>query len=282
MIFLMEALALFSLLYFIVLFFYSGPMTSMLFAWLLFAAACFLFSLWLRFLRRRRASLRIRVMSVTAVMTVFAVIGAAVFVIAGTAALSTDRDADYCIVLGARVRGRKPSVSLKHRIDRAIRYADEHPEAVMVLSGGVGEGEEISEARAIYDALLAAGIPAARMVLEDHSGNTQENISMSRNVIEQCEFDRSRQAMRMAALDRMYLPEDMQRELPESGNLKAREPSVAVLSSSFHLFRALAIARKAGFAEISGIAASTDPVMAVHLWLRETAAVLYGKFMGRL
>ena len=88
--------------------------------------------------------------------------------------------------------------------------------------------------------------------------------------------------MRMAALDRMYLPEDMQRELPESGNLKAREPSVAVLSSSFHLFRALAIARKAGFAEISGIAASTDPVMAVHLWLRETAAVLYGKFMGRL
>ena len=59
--------------------------------------------------------------------------------------------ADYVIVLGARVRGAKISNSLKQRLDRAIEYSEEYPNTVLVLSGGKGPGEEISEARAMYE-----------------------------------------------------------------------------------------------------------------------------------
>lgn len=283
MVFLSEAMALFCLVYFIILFFYSGPATSMIGMWLVLAAALFLFSLWLRRLKQRKMSLRLRVMSITAVLTCCTVIAATIAVLAGTAVLSSDKEADYCIVLGASVRGRKPSSSLRRRIERAQSYAESHPETILVLSGGMGEGEEISEARAMYDALLDAGIPSSRLVLEDHSGSTDENLAYSRSVILQCEFDRRQRAMRMAALGRKYLPTELQDELGTAEEIsREEEPTVAVLTSSFHLFRAETVAKKLGFGNVVGVAASTDPVLALHLWLRESAAVLYEKFMGRL
>ena len=63
-----------------------------------------------------------------------------------SAITATGQPADYVIVLGARVRGTKISNSLKQRLDRAIEYSEEYPNTVLVLSGGKGPGEEISEA----------------------------------------------------------------------------------------------------------------------------------------
>ena len=61
--------------------------------------------------------------------------------------------ADAVVILGAGVNGTTPSVALQTRIDAAERYLKAHPDIPAVLSGGQGPGEDISEARAMYDAL---------------------------------------------------------------------------------------------------------------------------------
>lgn len=87
--------------------------------------------------------------------------------------------ADAVIVLGAGVNGTTPSVALQTRIDAAERYLKAHPDIPAVLSGGQGPGEDISEARAMYDALTARGIDPERLILEEQSANTRQNLQNS-------------------------------------------------------------------------------------------------------
>ena len=72
--------------------------------------------------------------------------------------------ADAVIVLGAGVNGTTSSVALQTRIDAAERYLKAHPDIPAVLSGGQGPGEDISEARAMYNALTARGIDPERLI----------------------------------------------------------------------------------------------------------------------
>ena len=65
------------------------------------------------------------------------------------------------------------------RIDAAERYLKAHPDIPAVLSGGQGPGEDISEARAMYNALTARGIDPARLILEERSANTRQNLQNS-------------------------------------------------------------------------------------------------------
>ena len=78
-----------------------------------------------------------------------------------------NQDADYIIVLGAAVHGDEPSLTLRDRINGAEEYLKKYPNSVAVLSGGQGEGENISEARAMRDALKKKGIDESRLVMED-------------------------------------------------------------------------------------------------------------------
>ena len=87
--------------------------------------------------------------------------------------------ADAVIVLGAGVNGTTPSVALQTRIDAAERYLKAHPDIPAVLSGGQGPGEDISEARAMYDALTDRGIDPERLILEEQSANTRQNLQNS-------------------------------------------------------------------------------------------------------
>ena len=87
--------------------------------------------------------------------------------------------ADAVIILGAGVNGTTPSVALQTRIDAAERYLKAHPGIPAVLSGGQGPGEDISEARAMYDALTDRGIDPERLILEEQSANTRQNLQNS-------------------------------------------------------------------------------------------------------
>ena len=88
------------------------------------------------------------------------------------------------IILGCQVRGETPSQMLKRRIDAAIETLNENPEAVCVMSGGKGNGEDISEAECMRRYLTKAGIDEARLYAEDKSTSTRENIAFSAEILE--------------------------------------------------------------------------------------------------
>jgi len=90
-----------------------------------------------------------------------------------------DREAAAVIVLGAGVNGRIPSLSLQVRLEAALDYAADRPEIPIVVTGGQGPGEEITEARCMADWLMARGVAEERILLEEQAVNTEQNICYS-------------------------------------------------------------------------------------------------------
>ena len=79
-------------------------------------------------------------------MGLAALLGLEVFIINRGRSDMTPLPADAVIVLGAGVNGTEPSLSLRTRLDAALDYLEAHPDIPVVLTGGTGYGEEISEA----------------------------------------------------------------------------------------------------------------------------------------
>lgn len=155
---------------------------------------------------------------------------------------------DYLVVLGAKVRDDGPSLSLTNRIDAAFDYLTAHPDTIAVVSGGQGEDEPMSEAKAMRDALVERGIDADRIWTEDKAASTWENLQFSLSLIEE-----------------------------KTGH---RPSEIAVVSSEYHLFRAGLFTEAAG-AEFIGIPAKTTlPVLKVNYFLREVAGVWHYYLLG--
>ena len=92
---------------------------------------------------------------------------------------------DYIIVLGARVMGNEPGLTLKGRLDRALEYVKSNDnDCKIVVSGGKGDGENISEAEAMKRYLVERGIKPEMIIKEDKSVNTMQNFEFSRDKIE--------------------------------------------------------------------------------------------------
>lgn len=89
------------------------------------------------------------------------------------------------VVLGCRVYGERASLSLVERLEAAYTYLEENPESVCVVSGGQGEGEDISEAECMYRWLVDKGIAEERIYKEEKSTSTDENIAFSKQIIEE-------------------------------------------------------------------------------------------------
>lgn len=87
------------------------------------------------------------------------------------------------VVLGCQVKGDVPSLSLQRRIEAAYSYLEKNPQSTCIASGGQGGGENISEAEAIRNALVEMGIAPERILLEDKSVSTEENIKFSLEII---------------------------------------------------------------------------------------------------
>ena len=157
-------------------------------------------------------------------------------VIARSARGAEAPEADYLIVLGCQVQGTRPSRMLRQRLDAALRYLNEYPDATAIVSGGQGPGEDISEAECMASWLTERGISPDRILLEDRATSTMENLRFSRALMD-----------------------------PDA--------SVAIVSNEFHLYRAGQMAHKLGFdAEL--IPASTDfPILLASYSLREIFAV---------
>jgi len=108
-----------------------------------------------------------------------------------TATLNTPTEESTLIVLGSQVRADGPSVMTCYRLDAAIDYLNEYPNAKCVLSGGKGANEPWSEAKGMADYLILKGISGNRLYLEDESTSTRENLKYSIGLIEKENLNRN-------------------------------------------------------------------------------------------
>lgn len=149
-----------------------------------------------------------------------------------------ENDPEVIIVLGAQVRTDGPSRVLRYRLDTAYDYLAAHPEVRCIVSGGQGWNEPWPEAEGMARYLTGRGIDADRILIENQSANTVQNLQLS-----------------AAFLD------------PASDR-------VAVVTNHFHVYRSLALARGAGYRNVCGIAAPSDWFYLPNNMLRETCGLL--------
>ncbi len=81
------------------------------------------------------------------------------------------------VIFGCQMRRDGPSVLLRDRLDAALAYWEAHPDIKIVVTGGKGDDEHVSEARGMYDYLTAHGVDGANIYMEDKSRNTWQNIN---------------------------------------------------------------------------------------------------------
>lgn len=147
---------------------------------------------------------------------------------------------DCIIVLGCSVYGTEPSPFLKGRLGEAERLYREGYADYIIVSGGQGKGEHISEAEAMKTYLEEQGIDSEKIVMEDKSTSTYENIKNSKEVMKEMGF---------------------------SGAI--------IVSNEFHLKRASYIAKKVGIdASFSGVYMKAHIRSERKSFLREIPATL--------
>lgn len=189
------------------------------------------------------------------VLAALLVLGAAVFAVFEAPVISNAKtdaapQSDYLIVLGAGVNGSAPSLSMVNRLEAALDYLEAYPDAVAIVSGGQGAGEDVTEASAMHDWLVAHGMPESRIVQEDQSTSTRENLENSFAIIRSRGGD------------------------PAGG--------VAVVSSEYHLYRAKQMARALGAKPLGVAAETTLPTMRANYFIREAFAAAYMQVFGVL
>ena len=154
---------------------------------------------------------------------------------------------DAIVVLGARVNeDGQPSGSLNERITAAADYLQRNPDTIVVASGGQGSDEPISEAQCIRDHLVAAGIDPDRILVEDVSTSTKENLANSFALLE------------------------------------GRAAQVGIVTNDFHIFRALCVGRAQGDYLLSPVPARSSLSGFIHYAMREFFALCVSYLQGDL
>ena len=98
---------------------------------------------------------------------------------------NADYKEDAVIVLGAGIKGEEVSGQLAYRLDKAVEYCNKNPDAVIVVSGGQGADELISEALAMERYLISKGISADRIIKEEESVSTYTNFVNSKKILDE-------------------------------------------------------------------------------------------------
>lgn len=150
--------------------------------------------------------------------------------------------ADYLIVLGCQVRGTVPSRMLRQRLDAAVEYLNVHPDSIAIVTGGMGPGEDITEAECMYTYLTGAGIDPGHILLEDRATSTMENLRYSLELME--------------------------------------SDSAAIVSNEFHLYRAGQMAAQLGLSPALIPASTEYPILTASYFLREILAVWKFHLLG--
>lgn len=143
---------------------------------------------------------------------------------------------DYTVVvLGCLIHDDQPSWMLTDRLERAYRVLEENPDVMCVVSGGQGDNESYTEAYVMKKYLVEKGIAPSRIVTEEASSSTEENLLFAKNAVE----------------------------------LNGLSKNIVIVTDRFHELRARIWAQKAGFRDIYAACCETRPYLVVGYWFRE-------------
>lgn len=142
------------------------------------------------------------------------------------------------IILGAQIKGELgktyPTQTLKERLDTGADYLKKYPQTTVIVSGGQGADEAESEAAVMATYLARQGIVKNRLILEDKSTSTKENLIFSNQ---------------LRSLDNAIL-----------------------VTSDYHMYRSLLLAKKQQL-NVQGLSAPTKNPSKYYSYLRETLAL---------
>lgn len=147
------------------------------------------------------------------------------------------RSLDYIVVLGCAVFGQKVPPLLAGRLDKAIQLMACNPNAKLICSGGQGPGEDIPEGEAMAAYAAAHGVPEEKIIIENKSRSTQENLQFSRAL------------------------------------MQGTAPRIAIVTTAYHVFRALLLARQCGIRCV-GFGAKTKWYFTLNAIIREFVGYL--------
>lgn len=149
------------------------------------------------------------------------------------------------IVLGCKVNGTQPSLMLSRRLNAAYVYLAAHPDVPVVVSGGQGSNEDISEAQCMAEYLIAKGIDENRILMEDKSTSTSENLRFSKALLEE----------------------------------KGIRGTLMLATDGFHQYRAQYLAKQEGLA-CYAVSAETSWYLLPTYWVREWFGILHAWVFG--
>lgn len=166
-------------------------------------------------------------------------------------------DFKVIIVLGCRVKGKKPTKMLMQRIKAAYREYMINPEKTFIIaSGGKGSDEDISEAECIKNELIKLGADSERIFKEEKSTNTSENIVYSFRILEEMYYSYGRK-------------------------YDALNYNFVIVTNEFHMYRSIKIAEKLGLKAYPA-PAYTSFYLLPTFWIRELLALFKYYIMKRI
>ncbi|MEK6265663.1 MAG: YdcF family protein [Clostridium sp.] len=162
-------------------------------------------------------------------------------VIIGAAISKHKEKTDYLVILGAGLRGETPSMALYQRLYASLEYIKINPEIKIVVSGGQGPGESITEAEAMKRFLTENGVEANQIIKEERSTDSFENLKFTTNILKELE--------------------------------KNEEIEVTIVTNNFHMFRAKFLAQRQGL-KAYGYPSPLHPMLVPTYFVREYLAVI--------
>lgn len=174
------------------------------------------------------------------IVLVIAALTVSITAVMVSAILQPAAEADTVIVLGCKVDRNGPSRMLRERLDAAYDYLKENTDAIVIVTGGQGSDEPEPEGDAMQKYLIAKGIDASRIYVENKSESTRENLINAMTIMRE-------------------------------NNLST---PVLMVTNEFHVLRAQMIAKTLGM-EASTLPAPTDPIFFGAYYIRELYGILY-------
>lgn len=137
--------------------------------------------------------------------------------------IHTEGSAKHAIVLGLALEKGQPTKDLLSRLDTAKKYLQEHPDVTLILTGGNPDESGRTEAAVMQEILRGQGVADDQMILEDQAANTKDNFK-------------------------------------NTAQFLGPDESVALISSNYHMDRAVKTAQDAGINNILRVPAPSSPL----------------------